>query len=174
MKLMKKRKGFTLAELLIVITVIGVLASMMMVSSNEAVSTAKATDLIANLNSMKSAALMHYVVSIDSYNKTDRAEDLFKIDNITRYLDANLKDMKENGYSVFEDTSGRWFVGYAFNKNDTDILPKLAGRAKALGLLKATREGSAFTVEYTNMDDENVFFDGIGAANGLAVAMLVR
>ena len=171
---MKKRKGFTLAELLIVITVIGVLASMMMVSSNEAVSTARSTDLVANLNSLKGAALMHYVVSIDSYNKTDRAEDLFKIDNVTKYLDANLKDLKDNGYNVYEDASGRWFVGYVFNKNDTDILPKIAGRSKSLGLLKATREGNAFTVAYTNMDDDAMFFDGNGQANALAVAMLVR
>ena len=136
-----KRKGFTLAELLIVITVIGVLASMMMVSSNEAVSTSRATDIMANLRALKGAALMHYVDSYDVYSKTNRAEDTrgtnFNISLLTKYVD--VPDLSENGYKFVEDEdTGRWYVGYVFNMNDSDIKPKLAARAKALGLLNAT------------------------------------
>ena len=52
-----KRSGFTLVELLIVIVVIGVLSTMMMLSSTEAVSSAKASNIISNLRNWKTAAL---------------------------------------------------------------------------------------------------------------------
>lgn len=56
-----ERKGFTLVELLIVIVVIGILAAMMMLSSTESVTTAKASNIIANLTSLKKATLAWYM-----------------------------------------------------------------------------------------------------------------
>lgn len=61
-----KRRGFTLVELLIVIVVIGILAAMMMLSSTEAVTTAKASNIIANLKALKKATLAWYM---DNRNK---------------------------------------------------------------------------------------------------------
>ena len=52
-----KRKGFTLVELLIVIVVIGILSAMMMLSSTEAVSSAKAARIVADLRNVKTAYL---------------------------------------------------------------------------------------------------------------------
>ena len=60
-----KREGFTLVELLIVIVVIGVLSAMMMLSSTEAVSSARASNIISNLRNWKTAALAWYVDHID-------------------------------------------------------------------------------------------------------------
>ena len=65
-----KRKGFTLVELLIVIVVIGILSAMMMLSSNEAVSSAKANNIIANLRNLKTAALAWYADNPDYVNNT--------------------------------------------------------------------------------------------------------
>ncbi|MDY6400374.1 MAG: type II secretion system protein [Synergistales bacterium] len=65
MKRNAKRKGFTLVELLIVIVVIGVLSAMMMLSSTEAVSSAKAAKVINNLRQLKTAALSWYMDNLD-------------------------------------------------------------------------------------------------------------
>lgn len=63
-----RKKGFTLVELLIVIVVIGVLSAMMMLSSTEAVSSAKAIDIINNLRNWKTATLEWYADNIDKVN----------------------------------------------------------------------------------------------------------
>lgn len=55
-----KRKGFTLTGVLIVMVVIGILASMMMMSSAETISTAKAAKILSNLQILKRAAEQWY------------------------------------------------------------------------------------------------------------------
>ena len=60
-----KRHGFTLVELLIVIVVIGVLSAMMMLSSTEAVSSAKASNIISNMRNLKTAFLSWYADNLD-------------------------------------------------------------------------------------------------------------
>ena len=61
MRLISRRRGFTLVELLIIIVVIGVLAEMMIFSSTEAVTTAKAAKILANLQTLKRAATQWYL-----------------------------------------------------------------------------------------------------------------
>lgn len=174
---MKQRKGFTLAELLIVITVIGVLASMMMVSSNETVSTSRAMDIVANLRSLKGAALMHYIDSIDYYSTTEAQPDDFTIEKIRKYVDRETgedadKLGRNEGYFAFEgregsNLQGRWYVGYIFNKNDADIIPKLAARAKTLTLLAANGAGGDESAG--TLTEEALFTIDAGA-----IAMKVR
>ncbi|MBQ3763726.1 MAG: prepilin-type N-terminal cleavage/methylation domain-containing protein, partial [Synergistaceae bacterium] len=65
-----KRKGFTLVELLIVIVVIGILSAMMMLSSTEAVTSARANNIVSNMRNLKTAALEYYVDNRDYLEDT--------------------------------------------------------------------------------------------------------
>jgi len=54
-----QKRAFTLVELLIVIIIIGVLAGMVMLSAESAISSAKAARILADLRNMKAAALLY-------------------------------------------------------------------------------------------------------------------
>lgn len=56
-----KRRGFTLIELLIVIIIIGVLAGMIMTAAGAATDKAKAARIIADVRTMKAAAVLYQV-----------------------------------------------------------------------------------------------------------------
>ena len=74
MKASYRRKGFTLVELLIVIVVIGVLSTMMMLSSTEAVTSAKASNIVANLTTLKKATLAWYMDNLDKVQEDGRVK----------------------------------------------------------------------------------------------------
>ena len=59
------RKGFTLIELLIVIVVIGILAAMMMMAADEFVASSKASNIVANLTTLKKATLAWYMENLE-------------------------------------------------------------------------------------------------------------
>ncbi|MBQ4431624.1 MAG: type II secretion system protein, partial [Synergistaceae bacterium] len=141
-----KRKGFTLVELLIVIVVIGILSAMMMLSSTEAVSSAKASNIVSNLRNMKTAALAYYVDNVDTYDSASVTTDInTKSADILKYLGNSNTDTK--GYKFTGKNSGTWFVYYDIT-NDANVRTKLAGRAKSTGLIGANSE-TGFTSDDT-------------------------
>ncbi|MBQ7561868.1 MAG: type II secretion system protein [Synergistaceae bacterium] len=158
------RKGFTLVELLIVIVVIGILSAMMMLSSTEAMSSAKASNIASNLRNLKTAALAWYadhtdLVAADGRVKTnvtdaDSSVKPFQEQNQNDALEVgkyfNNEDsisinggsgsdpIKAGGYGVCDAGSGyrsTWYVGYKFASNEDSIKEKLKGRLKTLGMI---------------------------------------
>ena len=149
MKRTTKRQGFTLVELLIVIVVIGILSAMMMLSSTEAVTSAKASNIVSNLRNLKTAALAYYVDHMDamegaktvnaddsSYNGLTFTKGSFSQD-VAQYLNNNITD---KGYSVSITDNGEWYVTYTIEDGastateQAGIITKLKGRAKSVGL----------------------------------------
>ena len=161
MRSFSNRKGFTLVELLIVIVVIGVLSAMMMLSSTEAVSSAKAADVISNLRNIKTAVLAWYADNLDRVNgkyqietdgKTAELIGSFTVKNggeaeFLKYLnnDNSIKlTKKENAangeyFLSGEDGGKNWYVGY--RTNDTKIKEKLESRAGSVGLTGGAQNG---------------------------------
>lgn len=113
---MKMRKGFTLVELLIVIIIIGVLAAAMLLSSGAATETARASNAIAEMRSMKAAII------IIAANKggIGITQDLISLDAIVPYMDVkfakdNFKEVVFNGNTGIvslevDDTAGKAYA----------------------------------------------------------------
>lgn len=151
MKRTTKREGFTLVELLIVIVVIGILSAMMMLSSTEAVSSAKASNIVSNLRNLKTAALAYYTDHLDDYS--DEKDTVPDMSDIWKYMNNTI--VKNNttqsnaadtaNYTIeagTDDFKGGWFLVYKVDpktgstSEQTRIKEKLKGRAKSVGLLK--------------------------------------
>lgn len=144
-----KRKGFTLVELLIVIVVIGILSAMMMLSSTEAVSSAKASNIVSNLRNLKTAALAMYVDNLDAFDGATALPTTGFPTGYTDWRSVLIKYLNAGGSSNTVDTSyqmtitnGKWYV-YVNSIGDSRVSEKLAGRAKSVGLLDST--GAEFT-----------------------------
>ena len=157
-----KRRGFTLVELLIVIVVIGILSAMMMFSSTEAVSSAKASNIVSNLNIMKKAVIAWYT---DNYHRVKEEawsgkKTAYKVDGyflgefvkdkggekeFQRYFSSgkSVKITKDNytkeGDFFLATEGADWYVGYDVGSN-MSVREKLAGRAKTSGLLGGTKK----------------------------------
>ncbi|MEG1642448.1 MAG: prepilin-type N-terminal cleavage/methylation domain-containing protein [Synergistaceae bacterium] len=79
---MKKSKGFTLVELLIVIIIIGILAGMMMLSTGSATDKAEATKIVSDMRNIKAACLMYYADNNKWPTQTQFAD-------VVKYLDQD-------------------------------------------------------------------------------------
>lgn len=182
-KFASMRKGFTLVELLIVIVVIGILSAMMMLSSSETVSTAKATVIIANMRNLKTAALAyfadnpHYIYSTPagttdiSNNSNSKKKDEWAA--LMGYLNGSQYTY-EKSYKLISSRNGTaWYVECSLSGRDTrngvdqatpllsgselvSVKKKLANRAKSIGLL-AERYNSNQTARYYNGNDDYIF-----------------
>ena len=139
---MKKpvRTGFTLVELLIVIAVIGILSSMMMLSSSESVASAKAAGIISDMTTIRTAALAYFADNAKEINKAgqnfnlaDKREDVMKyIDQST--LHDNNKYLLVNYFGVNAGTDeDEWYVW--LKVTDSKVKEKLLQRAQGLNLL---------------------------------------
>ncbi len=142
-KLEMKRKGFTLVELLIVIVVIGVLSAMMMLSSTEAVSSAKAADIVSDLRNLKTAALAWYADHLDYVEQraqkgsTNFSNLNSEKDDIVKYMNNATLDSKYTFGGTKDPNT--WFVWYnntSSGGNDKNVGAKLYSRAKSTGLVQ--------------------------------------
>lgn len=134
-KVMKKRAGFTLVELLIVIIIIGILAGAMLLVAGSGTDKAEATKIVSNLRSLKAAALMYYADNPNTTAVTTTAGT--QIDLLKGYMDRGLE-----GSGTYEFLAGTvsgdqvgWFVGRKGIKPD-GAKDKLTPIAEETGLLK--------------------------------------
>ncbi len=161
----RTQKGFTLVELLIVIVVIGILSAMMMLSSTEAVTSAKVSNIVSNLRNLKTAALALYTDNMDKFSTTTATKPT--IDEVFAYLNGG-SDIPDKGQYNIECVGAApytWFIKYhneaVSGKPTADekkIGEKLKGRAKSLGLLKSAKITTDNKVDTTLYDGEKDVF----------------
>ena len=146
----RKRKGFTLVELLIVIIIIGILAGAMLMVAGSGTDKAEATKIVSDLRSLKSAALMAYSDSTPPKWPTT----LISLD---QYMDRKVSNQKaadgtSNRFAF--DQNGR-YLGYNLTGSSATIKEKLKGMAKESGLIEGTASSVSSTdplPEYSNGD----------------------
>lgn len=140
---MRKTKGFTLVELLIVIIIIGILAGMMMISIGAATDKAEATKIVSNLRNIKAAAIMFYA----DENKWDFTSELdlhgtdAKAVAIAKYLDKKPDD----GY-VLAKADEKISVGY------TKVLPGVASKLSLMAANAGLRNAAITSADVTSAD----------------------
>lgn len=140
---LKKRSGFTLVELLIVIIIIGILAGAMMLIAGSGSDRAEATKIISDLRSMKAAALMFYADG----NKAVPADNSAAIDALNNYMDRVI-----SGDYLFKegDDASQWFVG-------RQNIPSGVG-----GALQKNADESALLKDAISADFATNKYDGTG------------
>ena len=110
-KLMKKRTGFTLVELLIVIIIIGILAGAMLLVAGSGTDKANATKIISDMRSLKAAALMKWADTSDwNWISGDITTQL------GTYMDRDISQAKVATYSIVE---GEFVSGDIYVKAET-------------------------------------------------------
>lgn len=144
-KALKKRSGFTLVELLIVIIIIGILAGAMLLVAGSGTDKAEATKIVSDMRGLKAAALMYYV---DKGSDPDTP----KIADLKPYMD---RDVENKGYEIVkgDDDDTQWWIEK--DKVTEGIGDKLEQVAKSTGLYKeATQSGDLF---YEYDADANIY-----------------
>jgi general secretion pathway protein G len=135
-------KGFTLVELLIVITIIGILASAMMLSSGSAVAMAEVSTIISDLRSMKAASMMLYSDSMDYFNTVAGAAASLQVTWLKPYVDNPTKYDGATLYQFTRSSDSRWYVGFNLTGRTPEVQQKLRGKASNIGLLGSPLLGS--------------------------------
>ena len=131
---MSIKKGFTLIEVLIVIAVIGILSSMMMMSSTESVSTAKASNIISNLRNFSMAAMAYYTEHVDEVGKNPTNYEIERT-TVTPYM-HNEGDVPDKENYIVTNKGGTWWPGYKLSGtvDEGKIKEKLTNRAESANL----------------------------------------
>ncbi|MDR3279946.1 MAG: type II secretion system GspH family protein [Synergistaceae bacterium] len=142
MKVMSRKGGFTLVELLIVIMIIAILAGMMMLATGSATDGAEATKVINDLRNLKGAALMFFIDEQEWPTATAASST-----SLDRYMDRAFLTSSPSRYVTLIVTSGdsgggvtRSYIGVTLRTNETHregVQKKLAGNAKNSGLWTA-------------------------------------
>ena len=148
--------------------VIAILSTAMMLSGEEASSTARASRVVSDLNAWKRAALAYWADNQDEVSQSD-----FNVynhrDDIIRYLNIDEKvfDEREKNmerFRVIQTKDGCWYVwcdiGWGSGKIDKSkhisvgVIPKLVARAKSAGLYRASGEKDYSSCEKTSENIE--------------------
>ena len=139
----KMRKGFTLLELLVVIAVMGVLGAMGMISGQEAMDVANATNIVSGFESVSAAMMMYYSeVSTSADIGADEIDANAILEGVKAYVKNENSVAAETtaaagvyNISIVGTTAPKsWWLTYTLTGDDTRIGKILKTKNTRLGL----------------------------------------
>ena len=131
MKRFNVRRGFTLLELLVVISIIGVLSGGLMLTMGSSTDKAEAARIVSDLHSLKLAAGLFHA---DHAGETVTPD----ITSLKEYVSVPEKLSGGSYLFVQGSDSEQWFVGYAVENLSSGVRASLQKLAAASGLRKGT------------------------------------
>lgn len=145
----KAHKGFTLIEMLIVIAILGTLATTISISMGGATAKAKAVSIANNIEACKNGAALYYS---DTVNKANTGDDAGKptdfLKDESTYV-PNWKEFATEGTITYtagtEDKPDEWTVTVSF-ANDKESTKILSALQKIPGYKSATGTGVKVTL----------------------------
>ena len=132
----RMRKGFTLVELLIVITIIGLLSTMMMISGTDAQNSAKVTKIMEGFRSL-SVAMMMYADAKPT--EAAAATEATMVTGAAEYIknDTLFAATAKAGVYAPVQAGSTWWLVYILPDKTGAINDILGDKAKDYGLKKA-------------------------------------
>ena len=116
----KSRKGFTLVELLIVITILGALSAAMSVASAKATVAAKASTIATNISNIKTAAALYQMQEGNGFKESNVDTDALKkadLVDLDEYSNVNkLTTTTKNKVTTTSVTPTKGNIMYAVVK----------------------------------------------------------
>ena len=157
---MRKAKGFTLVELLIVIIIIGILAGMLLLAVGSATDKAEATKIVNALRNYKSATLMYYTDHSTWPPAGNYPINTSWAASLDRYTDRSMDAAAFSALDVVA-VGDRFLIGLTSATGSpleqAGVQGKLAAQAQASALygvtganFQATTGGATISI-YTNM-----------------------
>jgi general secretion pathway protein G len=123
----RKARGFTLVEMLIVIAIIGILSGSLMLTMGAGTDKAEASRIVSDLNSLKLAAGLYYADNLGG-------EMTPSVDALKPYMSAH-EALSGGRYEFLSgQDAGQWFVGCDVSDASAGVRQRLKKMAAANGL----------------------------------------
>ncbi len=124
----RTRKGFTLVELLIVVAIIGALATMMTLSAGTSAAKAQAASIVSGFKMVRTAVVQYEVASADEGPTVGHFNNAASKDYVGPESVALL-----GAYTITE-SNNNWIATYSYGTNNTTVGTQLTNIGSKLGI----------------------------------------